>query len=84
MEDFFTKEELGACRDAVSGQVDRLAEKLYKAGKIKSTKCDLSHLCVIRMFYNKCFRLFPPRYFYVAYILSFCCFLWSEILFYLI
>lgn len=36
IKDFFTKEELQACRDDLEDEVDRLANKLYKAGKIKS------------------------------------------------
>ncbi|XP_013385576.1 uncharacterized protein LOC106155333 [Lingula anatina] len=35
VEDFFTREELDACRDAVAGLVDDLAKKLYDGGKIK-------------------------------------------------
>ncbi|KAL3873369.1 hypothetical protein ACJMK2_036498 [Sinanodonta woodiana] len=35
VEDFFEKEELDRCCDAISGLVDGLAQKLYKAGKIK-------------------------------------------------
>lgn len=33
--DFFTSEELDPCRQSVVEQVERLAQKLYKAGKIK-------------------------------------------------
>lgn len=36
IKDFFTKEELQACRDDLEDEVDRLANTLYKAGKIKS------------------------------------------------
>lgn len=36
IKDFFTKEELEACRDDLEDEVDKLANKLYKAGKIKS------------------------------------------------
>lgn len=36
IKDFFTTEELQACRDDLEDEVDRLANKLYKAGKIKS------------------------------------------------
>ncbi|KAK3096497.1 hypothetical protein FSP39_000740 [Pinctada imbricata] len=35
VEDFFKPEELQPCRDAIDKMVDNLAEKLYKAGKIK-------------------------------------------------
>ena len=36
MEKFFTKEEVDSCREAVNGLVDQLAQKLYKAEKIKA------------------------------------------------
>ena len=35
IEDFFEEAELQACRDDISVLVDDLANKLYKAGKIK-------------------------------------------------
>ncbi|KAI8497530.1 hypothetical protein Bbelb_248360 [Branchiostoma belcheri] len=37
VKDFFTPEELQPVRDAVEDLVDRLAEKMYAAGKIKDT-----------------------------------------------
>ncbi|XP_013406918.1 uncharacterized protein LOC106171228, partial [Lingula anatina] len=40
VEDFFTHEELDACRDAVAGLVDDLAKKLYDGGKIKKLHRD--------------------------------------------
>lgn len=45
IKDFFTKEELQACRDDLEDEVDRLANKLYKAGKIKNLyeEYDLDH-----------------------------------------
>ncbi|KAL5011309.1 hypothetical protein ScPMuIL_009860 [Solemya velum] len=36
VEDFFTPEELQPCRDAIEKMVDVLADKLYKAGKVKN------------------------------------------------
>lgn len=36
VEDFFTAEELQACRDDIDAMVDNLANKLYDAGKIKN------------------------------------------------
>ncbi|XP_041351420.1 uncharacterized protein LOC121370336 [Gigantopelta aegis] len=36
VENFFKKEELDACRVAIEGLVDDLAQQLYKAGKIKN------------------------------------------------
>jgi glycerol-3-phosphate O-acyltransferase len=36
IKDFFTDEELQACRDDLEDEVDKLAQKLHKAGKIKS------------------------------------------------
>ncbi|XP_050412522.2 phytanoyl-CoA dioxygenase, peroxisomal [Patella vulgata] len=35
VKDFFTPEELEPCRQAIEGMVEQLAQKLYKAGKIK-------------------------------------------------
>ncbi|XP_060071960.1 uncharacterized protein LOC132551830 [Ylistrum balloti] len=36
VDNFFTREELDTCRNAVNEQVEHLAQKLYRAGKIKS------------------------------------------------
>lgn len=36
IKDFFTDDELQACRDDLEDEVDKLAIKLHKAGKIKS------------------------------------------------
>ncbi|XP_069140456.1 uncharacterized protein [Argopecten irradians] len=36
VENFFTREELDTCRKAVNEQVEKLAQKLYQAGKIKN------------------------------------------------
>ncbi|KAI8485768.1 hypothetical protein Bbelb_364780 [Branchiostoma belcheri] len=40
VKDFFTPEELQPCRDGTAELVDALAERLYKAGKIKNTYRD--------------------------------------------
>ena len=37
VDSFFSEEELNPCKDAVNSLVDKLAHKLYDAGKIKST-----------------------------------------------
>jgi len=36
IDSFFNEEELNACKEAINLLVDELANKLYKAGKIKS------------------------------------------------
>ena len=36
VENFFAKEELDACREAINVLVEELAQKLYRAGKIRS------------------------------------------------
>ena len=36
VENFFTTDELQACRNDIDRMVDHLANKLYDAGKIKS------------------------------------------------
>ncbi|XP_033734117.1 uncharacterized protein LOC117323176 [Pecten maximus] len=40
VENFFTREELNTCRNAVNEQVENLAQKLYGAGKIKNLYSD--------------------------------------------
>ncbi|XP_041352957.1 1-deoxypentalenic acid 11-beta-hydroxylase-like [Gigantopelta aegis] len=40
VEDFFSKDDLDACRESVREQVDRLAQKLFNAGKIKNLYMD--------------------------------------------
>lgn len=37
IKDFFKPEELNPVRDAIDGLVEDLAQKLYKAGKIKGS-----------------------------------------------
>ncbi|WAR18383.1 hypothetical protein MAR_000221 [Mya arenaria] len=41
VEDFFDKKDMDACREAVNELVEQLAQKLYKAGKIKDLYKDL-------------------------------------------
>ncbi len=36
VEDFYTRDELDPCKDAIEVLVDKLANKLYSGGKIKS------------------------------------------------
>jgi hypothetical protein len=36
LDNFFKKEELDACREEIKELVEDLAQRLYKAGKIKS------------------------------------------------
>lgn len=36
IDEFFTRDELDPVREAIAVLVDQLAEKLYKAGRIKS------------------------------------------------
>lgn len=41
VEDFFKKEELDICKDAIKRLVEEVAQKLYKAGKIKKLYSEL-------------------------------------------
>ena len=40
--DFFTRDELEPCKRDIEVMVEALAQKLYKAGKVKSRSCCLS------------------------------------------
>jgi len=44
IDNFFKEEELNPCKEAINLLVDKLADKLYNAGKIKS-KCLVVQFC---------------------------------------
>ena len=49
--DYFSRDELQPCRDAVGELVEEIAQKLYKAGKIDSTYAWYSNILVLFSMY---------------------------------